>query len=35
MKLDTKVVSIAATSLIAAAIVIATHDQKALHWQLS
>ena len=35
MQLDTTVVSIAAVFFKKAAIIIATHDQKALHWQLS
>ena len=32
---DTTVVSVAGVFLIAAAIIIATHGQKTLHWQLS
>ena len=35
MQSDTTVVSIAVVFLIAAAIIIATHGQKTLHWQLS
>ena len=34
MQSDTTVVSIATIFLIAAAIIIATHGQKTLHWQL-
>ena len=33
--MDTTVVSIAAIFLVAAAIIIATHGQKTLHWKLS
>ena len=35
MQSDTTVFPIAAVFLIAAAIIIATHGQKTLHWQLS
>ena len=35
MQSDTTVVSIAAVFSIKAAIIIATHDKKTLHWQLS
>ena len=34
MQSDTAVVSTAGVFLIAAAIIIATHGQKSLHWQL-
>ena len=34
MPSDTTVVSIAIVFLVAAAIIIATHGQKTLHWQL-